>query len=96
MVWPDRKGCCNQIGNVLFITADKLCFNGSGIDNEDTTEAKANESSGTVLTHMMQARMDNGHTLQNRKVGLKVHKIKNFFGSDFEFCTISLLVLLKY
>jgi hypothetical protein len=27
---------------------------------------------------------------------LKVHKIENFFGSDFEFCTISLLVLLKY
>ncbi len=25
---------------------------------------------------------------------LKVHKIENFFGSDFEFCTISLLVLL--
>jgi hypothetical protein len=27
---------------------------------------------------------------------LKVHKIENFFGSEFEFCTISLLVLLKY
>ncbi len=27
---------------------------------------------------------------------LKVHKIENFFGSKFEFCTISLLVLLKY
>jgi hypothetical protein len=27
---------------------------------------------------------------------LKVHKNGNFFGSDFEFCTISLLVLLKY
>ncbi len=27
---------------------------------------------------------------------LKVHKIENFFGSNFEFCTISLLVLLKY
>ncbi len=27
---------------------------------------------------------------------LKVHKIENFFGSDFEICTISLLVLLKY
>ncbi len=27
---------------------------------------------------------------------LKVHKIENFFGSDFEFCTISLLLLLKY
>jgi hypothetical protein len=27
---------------------------------------------------------------------LKVHKIENFFGSDFEFCVISLLVLLKY
>ncbi len=27
---------------------------------------------------------------------LKVHKIENFFGSEFEFFTISLLVLLKY
>jgi hypothetical protein len=26
---------------------------------------------------------------------LKVHKIDNFLGSDFEFCTILLLVLLK-
>ncbi len=29
-------------------------------------------------------------------VGLKVHKNENFFGFDFEFCTISLLVMLKY
>jgi hypothetical protein len=27
---------------------------------------------------------------------LKLHKIENFFGSDFEFCVISLLVMLKY
>ncbi len=27
---------------------------------------------------------------------LKVHKIANFFGSEFEFYTISLLVVLKY
>ncbi len=27
---------------------------------------------------------------------LKVHKNGNFFGSDFEFCTFSLLVMLKY
>jgi hypothetical protein len=27
---------------------------------------------------------------------LKVHKIEIFFGSEFEYCTISLLVLLKY
>jgi hypothetical protein len=27
---------------------------------------------------------------------LKVHKIENFFGSDFELCTISLLVMFKY
>ncbi len=27
---------------------------------------------------------------------LKVQKIEKFLGSDFEFCTISLLVLLKY
>ncbi len=27
---------------------------------------------------------------------LKVHKIEKFFGSDFEFFTISLLVMFKY
>ncbi len=27
---------------------------------------------------------------------LKVHKNEKFFGFDFEFCTISLLVLSKY
>ncbi len=26
----------------------------------------------------------------------KVHKNENFFGSDFEFCTISLLVIFKF
>ncbi len=34
--------------------------------------------------------------LQHFVERLKVHKNENFFGSDFEFCTISLLVLLKY
>ncbi len=28
--------------------------------------------------------------------GLKVHKIENFFGSEFEFYTIPLFVMLKY
>jgi hypothetical protein len=32
----------------------------------------------------------------NFGVDLKVHKNENFSGSDFEFCTISLLVMLKY
>ncbi len=32
---------------------------------------------------------------RNRKK-LKEHKIENFFGSDFDFCVISLLVMLKY
>ncbi len=35
----------------------------------------------------------------NRKLcfpNLKVHKIENFFGSEFEFYTISFLVMLKY
>jgi hypothetical protein len=30
------------------------------------------------------------------KMVSKVHKIENFYGSDFEFCVISLLVMLKY
>ncbi len=29
-------------------------------------------------------------------LALKVHKNENFFGFDFEFCTISLLVMSKY
>jgi hypothetical protein len=33
--------------------------------------------------------------LSSGPVPLKVHKIENFFGSDFEFCVISLLVMLK-
>ncbi len=35
-------------------------------------------------------------TFQTYVFWLKVHKIENFFGSDFEFCTISLLVMFKY
>jgi hypothetical protein len=34
---------------------------------------------------------------KNRSLAhLKVHKIENFFGSEFEFYTISLLVMFKY
>jgi hypothetical protein len=29
-------------------------------------------------------------------IHLMVHKNENFFGSDFEYCAISLLVMLKY
>ncbi len=32
----------------------------------------------------------------SEKKALKVHKIENFFGSELEFYTISLLVMLKY
>jgi hypothetical protein len=37
-----------------------------------------------------------GTRLLAKILNLKVHKIENFFGSEFEFCTISLLLLLKY
>jgi hypothetical protein len=33
---------------------------------------------------------------RDKYVLLLIHKNDNFFGSDFEFCTISLLVMLKY
>jgi hypothetical protein len=36
------------------------------------------------------------HTVNILKPNLKVHKNENFFGFDFEFCTISLLVMSKY
>ncbi len=39
--------------------------------------------------------MEQSAKLLNSSV-LKVHKIENFFGSEFEFHTISLLVMLKY
>jgi hypothetical protein len=34
--------------------------------------------------------------LSTPRLQLKVHKIENFFGSDFEFGVISLFVMLKY
>ncbi len=33
--------------------------------------------------------------MTNCAFSLKVHKNKNFFGFDFEFCTISLIVVLE-
>ncbi len=35
-------------------------------------------------------------TVRDGAATLKVHKNENFFGFDVEFCTISLLVTLKY
>jgi hypothetical protein len=43
----------------------------------------------------MQIHADPEHWLVNPTY-LKVHKIEKFFGSEFEFYTISLLVMLKY
>jgi hypothetical protein len=40
--------------------------------------------------------LDTCFTFHKFGLSLKVHKIENFFGSDFEFCTISLLVMFKY
>ncbi len=43
--------------------------------------------------------LEKGKDATQQKPGihlLKVHKIENFFGFDFEFCTISLLVMSKY
>ncbi len=43
-------------------------------------------------------RLRNSRTTKTKwnKGTLKVHKNENFFGLDFEFCTVSLLVMLKY
>jgi hypothetical protein len=42
-------------------------------------------------------RLGRGHRLDSCRatIGLKVHKNENFFGFDFEFCPISLLVMHK-
>jgi hypothetical protein len=37
-----------------------------------------------------------GYGISYTYLPLKVHKNENFFGFDFEFCTISLLFMLKY
>jgi hypothetical protein len=36
------------------------------------------------------------HFFKIKPYYLKVHKIENFFGFNFDICTISLLVMLKY
>ncbi len=44
----------------------------------------------------LKCRLDNVMLLKGRTIALKVHKNENFFDFDFEFCTISLLVMSKY
>ncbi len=47
--------------------------------------------------HVKQWRVQAGvQKWYNNTVSLKVHKIENFFGFDFEICNISLLVMSKY
>jgi hypothetical protein len=56
----------------------------------------------TVLSEKWTACTHTSHPPQNQGirgifyVTVKVHKNENFFGTDFEFCTISLLVVLNF
>ncbi len=54
----------------------------------------------TYSSGWLKQELCNGTTLRpiwsGWTVRLKVHKIENFFGSDYEFSVISLLVMLKY
>ncbi len=49
-----------------------------------------------VTQHLPVVNIKNIFFLKGQLSSLKVHKNKNIFGSDFEFCTISLLAILKY
>ncbi len=49
-----------------------------------------------VLHHGVQEVKALYHVFGLMLVALKVHKNENFFGFDFEFCTISVIVMSKY
>ncbi len=71
------------------VTSTVLLFDASftrkGIIDNIWAMPSSNEIAGTVNYFQPPPLLD-----------LKVHKIDNFFGSDFEFCVISFLVMLKY
>jgi hypothetical protein len=48
------------------------------------------------LNHTSLQLVQSPHIFTRRCYNLKVLKSENLFGSDFEFCTISLLVMLNY
>ncbi len=50
------------------------------------------------MTHVLAKAFNTMHgPIQSPEtVSFKVHKNENFFGSDFEFCTISWLIMQKY
>ncbi len=50
------------------------------------------ELSGPILSELSRT---SGHSVRYPSFYLKVHKIENFFDSDFGICVISLLVLRK-
>ncbi len=58
------------------------------------TEKKDEERLKREVTIM--AELDEWRGVVTSKDSLKVHKNKNFFGFDFEFYTVSLLVMFKY
>jgi hypothetical protein len=48
------------------------------------------------VEHYKTIRLQQENACASSIFSLKVHKNENFFGFDFEFCTISLLVMSKY
>jgi hypothetical protein len=51
---------------------------------------------GQVIKKRLSHKMDLDFFYGRVTANLKVHKNENFFGSDFDFCTNSLLVMFKY
>ncbi len=71
---------------------------GSGMPRTNVNSAPVEAGHGNVESlalHPDDVLHGNLAVLKKRG-SLKVHKNENIFGSDFEFCTISLLVMLKY
>jgi hypothetical protein len=49
-----------------------------------------------IEKNLIRIRLKRRKDPQPKNMTLKVHKNENFFGFDFEFCTVSLLVMSKY
>jgi hypothetical protein len=90
-----------KIINLAYFKVWKQTFNKKLFTSEEMfaqmfTDKNITEPKDYKLYHTSLQLVQSPHIFTTCCYNLKVHKSENLFGSDFEFCTISLLVMLKY
>jgi hypothetical protein len=74
----------------------KMRLNKMAKEDQTPQHQSISPTLATVLTLLIELHIFNPNQSSKSLAILKIHKNKNYFGSDIEFCTVSLLVMLKH